>query len=221
MVKIVRSYPAPESLKSEKEKANGRYNCRDVIDQLVQDFHAKCYICEEKNLQDIQVEHLLPHMGGKYSERKFDWDNLFLACPHCNMVKNQHKYDAGILNCCEADPEQYLEFDLNEGHVVVENLTAGDETAERTAMLVEEVFETRNTGILTYQSELRLKDLQREMDSFYKTLNEYQKKPKSRIVRKTLYGFLDRASAFAGFKRSYIREHRDNYPELYDFVCGE
>lgn len=41
-----------------------------------------------KILQDPQVEHLLPHKNGKYKERKFDWDNLFWSCGHCNGVKN-------------------------------------------------------------------------------------------------------------------------------------
>lgn len=33
------------------------------------------------------MEHLLPHKNGKYLDRKFDWNNLFWACGHCNNVK--------------------------------------------------------------------------------------------------------------------------------------
>ena len=74
MVKVERSYPAPESLAA---KSSGKYDEPDVIERLKQDFHDKCYICEMKGLQDPVVEHLLPHRRGKYLDRKFDWDNLF------------------------------------------------------------------------------------------------------------------------------------------------
>ena len=70
MVKIERSFPAPSSLAKEAAKKNGSYEKPDVVEQLKEDFHNKCYICGLKNLQDPQVEHLLPHKNGKYHERK-------------------------------------------------------------------------------------------------------------------------------------------------------
>ncbi|MDE6516448.1 MAG: HNH endonuclease, partial [Acetatifactor sp.] len=77
MVKIERSYPAPKSLAEEARKTNGRYDSQDVIDQLKKDFHNKCYICEIKELQDPNVEHLLPDKNGRYPERKVDWEKRF------------------------------------------------------------------------------------------------------------------------------------------------
>ena len=79
MVKVERSFPAPDSLEEEVKKLTGRYDKPDVIERLKRDFHNKCYICEMKELQDPNVEHLLPHKNGKYPERKFDWENLFLV----------------------------------------------------------------------------------------------------------------------------------------------
>ena len=93
MVKVERSFPAPESLAVEAAKANGKYDKPDVIERLKKDFHNKCYICEMKDLQDPNVEHLLPHKNGKYPERKYDWENLFWSCGHCNGVKQNSKYD--------------------------------------------------------------------------------------------------------------------------------
>lgn len=58
MVKIERSFPAPDSLESEAKKVSGSYEQPDVVSRLRKDFHDKCYICELKNLQDPQVEHL-------------------------------------------------------------------------------------------------------------------------------------------------------------------
>lgn len=66
MVKVKRTFPAPASLEIESKKRTGSYEKPDVIRQLRDDFHNKCYICEMKNLQDPEVEHLLPHKNGKY-----------------------------------------------------------------------------------------------------------------------------------------------------------
>jgi len=63
MVKINRSPVAPASL-----AAMHSYRERDVIEQLIKDFHNKCYICEQKE-PDVQVEHLYPHHNNKYPER--------------------------------------------------------------------------------------------------------------------------------------------------------
>lgn len=75
MVKVERTFPAPISLEIESKKASGKYDKEDVIKQLREIFHDKCYICEIKDLQDPEVEHLLPHKNGKYPERKYDWNN--------------------------------------------------------------------------------------------------------------------------------------------------
>ena len=77
MIKIQRTFPAPASLAIEAKKASGKYDKPDVVKQLREDAHDKCYICEMKGLQDPVVEHLLPHKDGKYPDRKFDWNNLF------------------------------------------------------------------------------------------------------------------------------------------------
>ena len=165
MVKIKRSFPAPKSLAVEKEKVRGSYSEPDVICQLKKDFHNKCYICEIDHLQDPQVEHLLPHMNGKYPERKFDWNNLFWACGHCNSVKNQRKYDEGIINCCKEDPEDLLCFHLENEEV---NVYAKDITKKKdvlTAQLIMEVFNLKNTGMRVYKSEMRVQELNYEMNS--------------------------------------------------------
>ena len=88
MVKIKRSFPAPESLAEEAKKVNGKYDKEDVIERLKKDFHNKCYICEIKELQDPNVEHLLPHKNGKYMERKFDYINKDLT-----LLGLKHLYD--------------------------------------------------------------------------------------------------------------------------------
>ena len=214
MVKIERSFPAPESLAKEAKKATGKYDRPDVIERLKRDFHNKCYICEMKELQDPNVEHLLPHKNGRYLERKFDWENLFWSCGHCNGIKNNNKYDGGIIDCCKQDPEKYLLFHLTDNTVAIDVTDIKDEFQNRTAMLITEAFSLKNTGIRTYTSDERLRLLQKEMNILYKQLEKLHNNPSSKVISRTICSLLKRGSAFAAFKRCYVREHAGEYPQL-------
>ena len=213
MVKIERSSPPPESHAIEAKKMNGRYNCSDVVERLKADFHNKCYICEISPVQDPEIEHLLPHKNGKYPDRKFDWDNLFWSCGHCNSLKNTQKYEEGILNCCVVDPEEKMSFSFSDGSAVISAKITGDVLTDRTVDLVNEVFNKKNTGMRIIKCQVRTDELQEEMNVFFKKLGEYQKNKQERTY-KTLRGMLERKSRFAAFKRDYIRRHGDKYPEL-------
>lgn len=186
MVKVERSFPAPASLAEEAKKVNGKYDRQDVIERLRQDFHNKCYICEMKGLQDPNVEHLLPHKSGKYQDRKYDWENLFWSCGHCNGIKNSSKYDEGIIDCCNTDPERYLHFRMEGSNVAISVSDPKDEILKRTAQL-ERVH--NGSG--------------------------------SKTAVRTLRSLLRRESAFAAFKRSYVRDHAAEYPELQQYVALE
>ena len=214
MVKIQRSYPAPESLEKEAKKSSGSYSEQDVVDRLKNDFHNKCYICEVDNLQDPQIEHLLPHMDGKYPERKFDWNNLFWSCGHCNSVKNQRKYDTGIIDCCKEDPEEFISFRLEDGEVEVTAIDAENNKAVLTAELITDVFCLHNTGMRTYKSQHRYKELNLEMNALYDALEEFKDNPQSRFVCRKVQALLRRESRFAAFKRNYVRDNKKYYSTL-------
>lgn len=219
MVKVERSFPAPKSLGIEAQKTNGSYSEPDVVEQLKKDFHNKCYLCEIDSLQDPQIEHLLPHMNGKYVERKFDWNNLFWACGHCNGVKNQRKYDEGIIDCCKDDPEEAISFKLENEAVNVCAKSQGDVKAILTAQLIMEIFNLNNTGMRVYKSEMRFQELNREMNKLYDTLEEMKENPDSAFVLRKLKALLRRESRFAAFKRNYVREHQEKFPQLLQYIA--
>ena len=161
------------------------------------------------------MEHLLPHKNGKYRERKFDWNNLFWACGHCNGVKNQKKYDAGILDCCKIDPEQKIIFRLKQNNIeLLSQMADPDEETVRTIELIREVFNLKNTGLRVYKSDMRLKELQKEMNLLFDNLEKLKENPKSELVLRKLKALLRREAAFAAFKRCYVKEHLSDYPEL-------
>ncbi len=219
MVKVERSYPAPVSLTTEAQKVNGSYAGRDVVERLKKDFHNKCYICELDCLQDPVIEHLLPHMHGKHPERKFNWDNLFWACGHCNIVKNQRKYDMGIIDCCKEDPEKLLSFRAEDSQVRVAAQNEENEKAVLTAQLIMEVFDFRNTGMRVYASEMRLQELNREMNKLYDAIEEMSRNAGNRAVLRKLKALLRRESKFAAFKRNYIRKNLKSYPQLSEYIA--
>ena len=218
MVKIERTLPAPASLAVEAKKVSGKYDKPDVVEQLREDAHDKCYICEMKGLQDPVVEHLLPHKDGKYPDRKFDWNNLFWACGHCNGVKNQQKYDEGIMDCCKKDPEEEIYFRLINEEIHVSAKDNSNKEAVLTAILVQEVFSLKNTGMRVYKSEMRFEELNKEMNKLYDNLEELNKKPNSKVVLRKLKALLRRKASFAAFKRNYIRENKDKYPDLMTYI---
>jgi uncharacterized protein (TIGR02646 family) len=219
MVKVDRTFPAPESLERESKKKTGSYSEPDVVEQLIKDFHNKCYICEINELQDPQVEHLLPHKDGKYPERKFDWNNLFWSCGHCNNVKNQEKYDKGIIDCCKEDPEELIYFGLLNEEIQIYARDKENEKAILTAQLVTEVFNLKNTGMRIYKSEQRFQELNREMNKLYDALEEMNDNPESNFVLRKLKALLRRETKFAAFKRNYIRENQDRFPQLLRYIA--
>lgn len=222
MVKIERTPTPPASLAIECKKVHGSYASEDVISQLKKDFHSKCYLCELKDLTDIEVEHLLPHYNRKTKERVFDWNNLFYACPHCNSIKNDRIYDEKIIDCCKVDPESLLDHIYQEGKVNVRphDPDTQDEKVLMTADLLENCFEKSNTGIRIFQCQERVNRLAETMNALYKTL-EALKKPTSKQYLRALKGMLSREYKFSGFTRYYVRSHIEEYPQLFGKISFE
>ena len=215
MVKVERTPTPPASLADEKKKASGCYRKSDVLLQLQHDFHGKCYLCEINELQSIHVEHLYPH-GGHNKELEFDWNNLFLSCPHCNLVKTQKKYTGMVLDCCKNDPEAAVNHLFENGHVAVHALQNTPES-KMTAELLTECFEKTDTGVRILECQTRINALNRTMNMLYKQLMEYRRTSSDRNLR-VLCAMLSRTYKFAGFTRAYVRGHLKDYPDLAEYV---
>ena len=143
---------------------------------------------------------------------------MFWACGHCNGVKNQQKYDEGIMDCCKKDPEEEIYFRLINEEIHVSAKDNSNKEAVLTAALVQEVFSLKNTGMRVYKSEMRFQELNKELNKLYDNLEELNKKPDSKVVLRKLKALLRRESSFAAFKRNYIRENKDKYPNLMTYI---
>lgn len=95
MINVTKAEIAPLCLLEEKSKPNGTYRKEEVRNQLIVDFYGKCYICEMDDITEIEIEHFIPHQSHDL-DLKFDWNNLFFSCGHCNGIKGERK---NLLNC--------------------------------------------------------------------------------------------------------------------------
>ena len=69
-----------------------------------------------------------------------------------------------------------------------------------------------------YTSKQRYLELTKEMNVLYDNLEVYKKYPQSKYVHRKLKALLRRESAFAAFKRGYIKDNRENFPELIKYI---
>ena len=96
---------AQEILQKAKKTDSG-YNKQEVNEALRQVFHRKCYLCEDNDVKSYEIEHLKPHKGNL--DLKYEWNNLFLSCRHCNNTKSD-KYEP-ILDCTIEDVDICIAF---------------------------------------------------------------------------------------------------------------
>ena len=220
MVKIERkqtelTQAAIESLAAEKAKSNGTYNTPSVNEALQDIFHEKCYVCESKDVSSWQIEHLTPHNDDK--DLKFAWNNLFLACAHCNNTKLSHYVP--IWDCTAIDVDEHIAF-RKEGwfgkpeHLKFDSLDQRIET-RNTCNLLNEVY-YGSTPQKKIEANFIRKKLRDELGKFKNYVRDYaQAKGKSRTeLRCTILKELSSSSAFAAFKRWLIRDHADMYGDL-------
>ncbi len=222
MIYLPKSQPAPDCLALEKLKKSGDYNCPGVAAQLQKDFKNKCYLCEQKSPTSINIEHFMPHCGNP--DLKFDWNNLFFSCAHCNNIKSSWQIRTkftNLLNCTNAedrvDEVMDYHFDvstaqgiLEKEHVAISSLV-DDERFHRTAELLNEIFHGTTEQKFIESANLR-EELMKEMRALAELVSNFlkAKTPGLRQRRKEqIIMHLQPDSSFTAFKRNFIRKHRN------------
>ncbi len=210
MVFFEKSQPEPECLAIEKEKADGDYKCDNVLTKIKEDFKNKCYICEYKEPETINVEHFRPHNGNK--DLKFSWDNLFWSCSHCNNTKLD-KYD-DILNCTDLndDVENKLKYIIKPfpfEEVKIEELDNSPDTLATKELLI--AVYNGTTKLKTIESANLRNKLLDEIVAFQGLLYDYFLDTNSAddleyfLIK--IRGHINRASNFTAFKRWIILDN--------------
>ena len=187
------------------------YNTEKVNAALIETFHGKCYICENKAATSYQIEHLIPHRGKK--ELKYNWENLFWSCAHCNNIKLD-KYEP-ILDCTKENVEKLIAF-RKKGYFGTDEtlefvpLVENDKAVENTISLLEDVY-YGTTPQKKFEAKVLRKKLRKELSQFKEYVREYQeaedeeeKEDAEILIKKELKD----SSAFTAFKRWLIWDNR-------------
>jgi uncharacterized protein (TIGR02646 family) len=82
------------------DSVKNKYNHIDIKTVLEEETHSKCMYCESyiPAVAPGHIEHYRPK--DKYPDRIFEWNNLGLACPWCN-IKKHYNFDE---NCAFINP---------------------------------------------------------------------------------------------------------------------
>jgi uncharacterized protein (TIGR02646 family) len=205
MVKIDRSpFPAGQTLTKEADYTSG-----PVYELLKKDFNEKCYICEYKAAKrGIEIEHLHAHQGN--FALKYDWNNLFLSCHHCNRLKNANFNE--IIDCAKADPENYFNLKISAGikTTIVITKIADAPGVDETVRLLDRVYNGESRPIMRDECIDLRSDIREAVRSFNDLLTGYAsetdaglKSAFAALIKKTI----SRKSPFAAFKRGIIRNN--------------
>ena len=197
------------SLAAEKAKNSGTCNTPEVNEALAETFHKKCYICENREVGSWEIEHLQPHLGNK--DLKFDWNNLFWACRHCNNTKSDTY--TPILDCTKVDVDDFIAFrlkiHLDPDSLIFEPVEHSCAT-ENTCRLLDDVHYGH-----TVQKKMEAKMIRKrivralfELEQYIRDYRDTSGELKKDIAAKIMLE-LKNTSEFAAFKRWYIRDHLD------------
>ena len=111
---------------------------------------------------------------------------------------------------------------LDECHIT--NIAVREEARGRgigkklTAELLYEVFNVRNTGTRVITSRVRFNSLLEQMNIVIKALDKYKEHPERRHNQRMLQAHLRKESAFAEFKRAYVRKRLGEFPGLKEYL---
>lgn len=143
MFNTVRSIDTPHCLCAE------RYNTKEVVDILEPMFFGKCYLCEQDELSDPEIEHFDPHEGNV--AKKYDWNNLYYSCGRCNSIKS--KIHKNLLDCCDPSVDVFRAIQCllpsTPDSLVYVQATGNpvDEQTRNTVVLIEKCYNEKNTPL--------------------------------------------------------------------------
>lgn len=195
MIRVYKNPVAPPSLPKKLS-----WNHDDVVAQLREDQHCKCYLCERKLITDFQVDHLQSRHN--FPRLIYEWSNLFLCCFYCNCKKSDH-FD-NILNPALTDIEDLItqKMDFPNAKAVFTNPgTPSPQTAE-TIKLLSRIF-NGTTGIRNIR-EQAFYDYAKSKISDFQTLLLDWLETESPEAEQAIMEELSSAAEFTAFKRSLI-----------------
>lgn len=206
-----------EWLAHQKTLASGSYDSDSILEQLHNDFHGKCYICEY-TATSIRIEHFRPQSLG--NNQKFDWYNLFYACEHCNAIKSDDYLN--LIDCTNNFPDREVSFDINplvsNQDKVIINRVPGSAVHDDTLNLLRAIYSTDGTyPKVTKRKKLEasniVSELLKEINDFKELVTDYLETQDADDLNDLRYE-LNNKSKFTAFKRWVVRNNADYNQQL-------
>jgi hypothetical protein len=216
-----KSYPAPLSLILESEKSNGKYDGHDVRLHLDKDFAGKCYLTEEKVL-DQEVEHFKPHLNRTNRTLLFDWNNLYNSSKKSNGFKGNRfnvSEETQILDCCNNNHKvtNWLEYsiELLDASIKI-NPVVNTQICINTCDLLNDIFNGTFSGIQsTPKRKIDAKNLResvtKEVSDFMVVLKKFMdsNSEDDRCVLESKLNKMNKDAVFTSFMIWKIKELAD------------
>jgi uncharacterized protein (TIGR02646 family) len=175
-----------------------------VHSQLDRECYSKCYICEDKpKFEQLTVDHIKPRQT--HPALEFVWENLLLACSHCNGVKDSGY--GNIINPTERDPESEIDFTLD---TVINRVsitaTGANPAVSDTVALLNAVYNGDNAD---QGHKLDCAKLRGKLLAEIRNFELYLAHSDDSDYRTIIIENICRSSPFAAFKRRIVREDCD------------
>lgn len=224
MIFLPKTQPPPPCLAIEKAKNNGTYNCEGVLELLRSDFKNKCYLCETKEPHSINTEHFLPHRN-ENKDLKFDWDNLFYCCVHCNSTKHAKVQYDEILNCTiEADNvETSIKYHINpypKEQAEISAQVIDNVRVSNTVALLLEIYNGTTTLKKMESANIRsklLKEIRAFQDLLFKFYDDAYTEEEKIQIKDSIIRELRQTSNFTAFKKWVLRDNQLT-PDFADYL---
>ncbi len=180
-----------------------------VYNQVKLDFKEKCYLCEDDEATSIQMEHFNPHQGDL--DKKYDWNNLFYSCGHCNNLKGAQYWP--LLNCTSSNDKvwesvelKFHDFPKTRVEVIAHPQVGKEVECSNTCELLRKTLNGEDT---TAMKKDEAKKLRKKMLRAHKMLAD---NVSSNDKVKELISI---EAPFAGMQRWTLK---NDYPEIFDQV---
>lgn len=206
-------------IRSEKPKdwTNSNYTDPVVVKQLKYDFLSKCYLCEQTDFGNVNVEHFVPHLN-QNEELKTDWNNLYYACSHCNGIKG-HRHQE-LLDCCHENHLVDIAIALKapsvpNGKIVLSNTLESSsnlfDLTNKTIALLEQCYNNASSGNQQVSHQY-LKEKILEEHAYLQNLRFQLKNGLNRLLQREKDDLVERISnmlkpnyPFSAFWKTYVR----------------
>ncbi len=189
------------------------YRGGPVYERVKSDFHEKCYLCEDDTPTSIQMEHFEPHKNDL--EKKYDWNNLFYSCGHCNNLKGTRW---PLLNCTlKSDAVwgtieiRFKAFPKATVEIIEHPCPGKKEACENTCSLLRSTLAGEKTTPMKMDEAANLRK---------KMLREHNSLAEA-IVNENMEAVREAVSDKAPFAGMQLWTLRNEYPKLYEIISGD